>query len=92
MSDNTLDIPITDALSTDPAIERRDVPERVWYEMARIERERGELRDELQKSADTFKEIETTMRALGRAMVAESAKIAGDNARALLARLEKEPR
>ena len=37
--------PITDALSTDPAIDRRDVPARVWREMARLEREHGELLD-----------------------------------------------
>lgn len=34
--------PETDALSTDPAIERRDVPARVWRKMAEIERQRDE--------------------------------------------------
>ena len=32
------DTPITDALSTDPAIDRRDVPARVWRVMADMER------------------------------------------------------
>jgi hypothetical protein len=36
--------PETDALCSDPAIERRDVPARVWREMARIEFERDALR------------------------------------------------
>lgn len=31
------DTPRTDALSTDPAIDKRDVPARVWREMAEIE-------------------------------------------------------
>ena len=37
------DTPITDALASSPRIKRRDVPTRVWRQMARFEREHGEL-------------------------------------------------
>ena len=37
--------PITDGLMCDPAIERRDVPARVWRSMAIIEASRNDLLD-----------------------------------------------
>lgn len=39
--------PTTDALCSDKEIERRDVPPRVWREMARLERDRARLIAEL---------------------------------------------
>jgi hypothetical protein len=42
MSDKT-DTPRTDALSSDPVMVRRDVPARVWREMARMEIELSAL-------------------------------------------------
>ena len=41
--------PETDALCLDPAIERRDVPGRVWREMERLERSRDEAAELLLK-------------------------------------------
>lgn len=49
--------PITDALSTDPAIERRDVPARVWREMAALEKEIEQLRSALDELAVEFKDL-----------------------------------
>lgn len=49
--------PLTDALSTDPAIEKRDVPSRVWREMARLEIDRRKLVEALRgmiAAADEF--------------------------------------
>ncbi len=37
--------PETDALSSDPVIERRDVPANVWRAMAKIERQRDAALD-----------------------------------------------
>lgn len=41
------DTPETDALMSDPTIERRDVPSRVWRKMAIIERQRDRLAEAL---------------------------------------------
>lgn len=41
MSDHTIKLltPITEALESDPAIDKRDVPARVWRQMAEFERD-----------------------------------------------------
>lgn len=49
--------PLTDALSSDPAIERRDVPARVWREMARLEQDRARLVEALRESMNALSAI-----------------------------------
>ena len=69
--------PVTEALESDPAISKRDVPARVWREMARLERERGQL---IQLLAE-----------LNVAGVFDVPDAYSERARALLQRLGKEP-
>ena len=41
--------PMTDALSNDPAVQRRDVPVRVWNALERMERDRARLMEALRE-------------------------------------------
>ena len=72
--------PATNAISTDPAIERRDVPARVWREMAQMERQRDEAVEFLRECALIISWQELSKQSLIGTL---------ESVRAFLARLEK---